>query len=92
MPKLVTAEWLASKNACSDQVAVFRTCYPDGLVLAPGALVTAAAHKLDVSWASRFISVPHRATFCQAMAPHWVAFYQAMAPHLEKYLDDLRDA
>ena len=97
MPKIVTVEWLVKQGACPGQRRLFAKHYPEGLTLAPGALVAAEQVGLDVGWAVLFLSVPHKKTFWkfydQVIALHQKdilkAYNQVIAPQLEKYLDDL---
>jgi hypothetical protein len=84
--KRITARWLRSRGACSDQVKVFKKQWPKGALLRKATLLKAARLKLDLDWfANEYLSAPARKAYDEATAPAWKAYEEATAPAWKAY-------
>ncbi|KKL72792.1 hypothetical protein LCGC14_2081420 [marine sediment metagenome] len=80
--KNITAAMLRAKDACPDQIAVFKTEWPNGVRPTLKSIKRAAELGLDLGWfAAAFLGAPAREAYDKAMAPaRKAADGKAMAP------------
>ena len=84
--KKLTAEDLAAKDACPDQVEIFRKLWPDGVVPSRRAIFRAAKASLDLSWyADHFLPAPAREAYNKVCDPAGEAYDKACATAREAY-------
>jgi len=92
----ITAEMLAEKGACPDQLDRFRERFPDGVD--PETVRLEEVYDLDVRWAVRSLlpaparkafveaTAPARETHKEGTAPAWKAYWEARASAVEAYM------
>ena len=66
----ITRKMLEARGACAAQVAIFAVEWPRGMTVTTEACERAAALRLDLNWAARYL-LP---------APTWAAYRAATAP------------
>jgi hypothetical protein len=77
--QLITADQLASLDACGDHVRVFRQEWPDGMGVTLENVRRAVVLRLDIEWASRCLLTPEEfAVYNKAMAQAITAYDKAM--------------
>jgi len=71
----ITTDWLVSRDACADQIAIFAAEWPDGAELTERNLLRAAELHLDLYWLARCILPPQaRAEYERVEGPAWAEY------------------
>jgi len=82
----VTAKQLLTKDACKDQVDIFRKEWPKGVVVTEEVLQRAVELNLDLRWfALTFLPAPAWEAYNKAIATALAAFDKAIATALAAY-------
>ena len=82
----VTTRQLKVKDACPDQVSIFKKEWPKGVEITPKVLERAVELKLDLRWFGlEFLPRPAQEAYDKAEAPAREAYRKATAPAREAY-------
>jgi hypothetical protein len=86
MNRIITLEDLTSRDACAEQVEMFKVAYPNGFEVTGENLRKAKANGFDVLWTQCMLSDSALEVYKAARASAWKAYNAVVAPAREVYM------